>query len=92
MALAAAIRKIEKDKNTTYAKIIIGDGDKWDFPARTARLTGRTRTRTVARSVTVAVAVGRFRDAGKDEKERRRDEERERGTGTRSAPRECQPE
>ena len=44
MALAAAIRKIEKDKNTTYAKIIIGDGDKWDFPARTARLTGQTRT------------------------------------------------
>ena len=34
MALAA-IQMPEKEKNTTYAKIIIGDGDKWDFPART---------------------------------------------------------
>ena len=32
----AAIQKIDKEKNTTYAKITIGDGDKWDFPARHA--------------------------------------------------------
>ena len=32
----AAIQKIDEEKNTTYAKITIGDGDKWDFPARHA--------------------------------------------------------
>ena len=35
MALTA-IQRIEKEKNTTYTEIIIGDGDKWDFPARIA--------------------------------------------------------
>ena len=68
MALAA-IQKPEKEKNTTYAKIIIGDGDKWDFPARTVA------GWPVGRTLSVTVAVVRFRDAGIDEKERRRDGE-----------------